>query len=167
MEEEKELMKKSEVLEYAMLKRKYGKELEEAKAEFENIKYIGLPEGFLSLPKSKEEQLDRQAKVEVLQANQNQKLALILKLNAPDKEKKIDELKINLRNFTRQKRAVELNLSNKSIQREKCGKCGSYLHGDQYFQAKFNVEKLELQIGIIHKELILYGVDPAEVIKGI
>jgi len=164
---QKQEISEEDIQEYHMLKRKYEKEIGEGKVEFENIKYIGLPEGFSILPKSKEEQLDKQAKIEVTQANMTYKLQNILKLNAPDKEKKIDELKINLRNFTRQKRAVELNLSNKSIQREKCGKCGSYLHGDQYFQAKFNVEKLEVEIGVIQKELILYGIDPAEVIKGI
>jgi len=147
-----------EYQEYQFLKAAADKDLEAHKTEFDNYP-ITWPEDMSNIAEIKLEKVKSGARHQLINAWEQQRTKDIMDLNSPGIEGRINELKLNFRNYKRQ--MTHLSLQMKLEKSKRAPEMQKLSDGSMLF----NKEKLQLEIQMFEKRLKFFGLDPQKVME--
>jgi len=153
----------NEYEEYQRLKSAENKRLEDAKKDFYSFPFAVKEEVLSFVPESKKQDVINKAKLDVLTLNMEMAKDLLIKINSPNREKEVINLRLNYRNYHRQLVWNKLQLGLIEKKETVHDKDGKSIYS---YEIKFMIDKLVAELFLMNKELALYGLTEKEVLDG-
>ena len=141
--------------EYQNLKREQEKRFKKAKEDYDNFPFEARESLLDGVPATKREEVIEQAKMEVIGLEMQKAREELVKINSPFRQKDVDTLKVNYRNFYRQllECKTKLSLLEKGTEIEENGK---KIEKKDLF---FPIDKLSSELLLMEQEMELYGLN--------